>query len=336
MPYFFNPNQPRVPKGQSHGGEWTRDARAPHALTDFSARNRPPVALGQSVRAKQPIVRPGQPLVPGQPILPWFPAPNPDDESSRQNVERELLDRVDQSLKSFAGKIGALLHGFSEDYRKQQIEWALIEFDRLSEGNTKDSNAILQLKARKYDKGEEKIWHYDHIDLATESEVKDSCRRLAKVQKLTDLGAAKAREKGLRGAEFGNSVHKYVDEEIKALKKPDLKSELSFVPVDGADQAKDATSNAEASDPGRRRIEIPKTREEEKKNAPGSIRADVVETVDESTVCLYDIKTGGSRLDFGRMLKIMRHAAGTHRNARRFFVIQVKPSPQPLDYGTAP
>ena len=96
--------------------------------------------------------------------------------------------------------------------------------------------------------------------------------------------------------EYGTKVHKALKDSIDVLDDPNFLAEAS------------AIKSIEAGY-GKR----------------GSIRVDVLENVGDGTVCVYDIKTGKSKLTTARMLEIASHVHSLYTGTKRIRVIETRP-----------
>jgi len=58
---------------------------------------------------------------------------------------------------------------------------------------------------------------------------------------------------------------------------------------------------------------------------PNAIRVDVLERVDDRTVCVYDIKTGSRGLSIARMNEIASNVNVRYPGTHRIVVIETRP-----------
>jgi hypothetical protein len=174
--------------------------------------------------------------------------------------------------------------------------WLLARKDR-------DGTAVFAFKAAKYERTGEKgqpglTW----VGYVKQDELRDVCRRLGKVQKLTDEAVDTVRKDGkYKGpADFGTQVHEEIARAIEKIGDPNFRFEVSVI-----------KSKLEAVRYGE----------------PGSVRMDAYENREDiSTVCVYDPKTGKRGLSFPRMTEL---ADAAHRlfqyDPQHIIVIEVRP-----------
>ena len=164
--------------------------------------------------------------------------------------------------------------------------------------NSRDRTAVLEFYAREFLPGAEKADPAIGNRTLNQEEVDASCPRNGLVQDLTDKAAQKiTREWGTLDPKFyGTRVHKELKDSIEASNDPNLqpeKSVIKSIPADYGDK--------------------------------GSIRIDVFENVGDGTVCVYDIKTGESRLSLARMKEIANNAHSLYPGTKKLLVIEKKP-----------
>jgi hypothetical protein len=166
---------------------------------------------------------------------------------------------------------------------RDAVERALAQYAIGSAANGPGQQTIAEFNARAFVRGE--AGEGVRVRTMTREEVKDVCGRLEEVE-----GYAKeatdnvlTTRPGLPPAVFGTAVYMKVKEEIDKLNNPDFVAEKSFL------------KSKEGIDYGER----------------GSIRIDVFERVqkDQSTVCVYDLKTRTRGLSIPRMTEIATTSA---------------------------
>jgi hypothetical protein len=176
-------------------------------------------------------------------------------------------------------------------------------FTWLSSRNSRDHIAVFGIKAWGYrlDTKEQADWAW--VGYVTRDEVEKACKKLDKVQNLTDDAVEKIRQAGkYKGpADFGTKVHKAIEDRIN-----------NAVPKDPNFVAEKSISKAGA---------------EAGYGEKDSVRVDALENRPKHRmVCVYDPKTGWRGLSFTRTgelpLAIRRH----FKDALSFFVIEVRPS----------
>jgi hypothetical protein len=124
--------------------------------------------------------------------------------------------------------------------------------------------------------------------------------------------------KPLSPQQLGTEVHKQVEEKIKDLKADDrengktnyenLEAELSFAKSDGNDR----------------------------RGAKDTVRLDVYNKVDDKTVCIDDIKTGGKPLSYDRMRELASAVSKKYSGIERIIVTEVRPEGMRRPKRTAP
>lgn len=161
--------------------------------------------------------------------------------------------------------------------------WAL--FRSLSLRNSREQQAVLTFKAREYSRGESGEFSIEQVKMLNRKEVDEACPGLELVQKLTDKATRKAGPKGaytpmLYGTKVHNNLKDAInhptEEDIEAIKYFKLSAEVSIkkTMAEGNQTREQAEQSKAAAERGEKR----------------SIRVDVLEPVNETTVCVYDIK----------------------------------------------
>jgi hypothetical protein len=151
------------------------------------------------------------------------------------------------------------------------------------------------------------------VSSMTREQVSKVCEQFDHVQTLTDAAVDKYEGKGLSRAQFGTAVHTDVKGEIeKPPVKPNFRAEVSIRKF-LLEWQKDAEGEEYIARYGLK----------------NSVRIDVLENVDDDTVCVYDIKTGISRnsgLDDERIMEIARAVKNRYPHIRRIVIVEVRPS----------
>jgi hypothetical protein len=184
-------------------------------------------------------------------------------------------------------------------------------FTWLSSRNGPDGTAVFAFRADDYltkqtPSGQVAV----RVGRLTEEQVNASCPRLNDVQAETNKAAgAVNRADYATPAAYGTAVHLELHKQIKAGIYPDLSSEISIL----------KTLQETGKLPSKPQDE------ETKYGTKGSIRIDVLESPKAETVCVYDIKTGRSRLYPGRTAEIAANVYSRFPNARRIIVIETRP-----------
>jgi hypothetical protein len=218
-----------------------------------------------------------QPVVPGQP---WFAPPNPDEELGRN------LDRLDRVLK---------------DLKEKAISAALDLFTRLSARNDENQHALAVFRAREYPFTEKGILDLESVENLTSEEVKAACKKFEDVQNETDAAATKVNNESilLRDSVYGTKVHLALSEAIRKWADPNVETEYSALKTE-------AETGVKASDQVRQAEEL-RAGKAPHYGQKGTFRVDVYDRDPKTnTICVYDVKTGPSRLTWARMLEIAR------------------------------
>lgn len=168
----------------------------------------------------------------------------------------------------------------------------------LSNRNGPDSTAVLSFRADEFKPGEAPQATPEWVGTRTRDETNAACPRHEEVQSRTDDVADRVRREGnyWSATEYGTKVHTALKKDIEALGDPNFRAEASFIKSEEAGYGK-----------------------------KGSIRVDVLEKVDENTVCVYDIKTGRSGLSPARALEIATNVQLYYQGTTRIIVIETRP-----------
>lgn len=180
------------------------------------------------------------------------------------------------------------------------LEAGTILFTWLSSHNSSQSTTIFDFKASEFapnpsgEVDKPAIW----IGTRTKEEVDALCPRREEVQQMTDAAVAAVRDRGLTltPQQFGTAVHKELQDQIKALRDPNFRAEVSFIKS-----------------------------ELESYGTPGSIRVDVYEKAPKETVCVYDIKTGKSGFTLPRMQEVATNVQYNY-GPQRIILTEIRPA----------
>ena len=360
----YDPTQPRVPSGHSDGGQWTKTpgGGAPaiarrEALVDHSKQE----SWGSYVDGYRPDGSLAEQRVfnrDGSRIVSEFKPPDgPGDWDERHTVV--LSDGTKFTFEN-SGDVQRILDG--EGRAISATEWtedgprpvpigqlagaalalplvvSLSEAEILALGaaavalfsgsraaKNPNRTAVLAFNAKKYQKpetdGNEKR-PVVFVASLTRDEVGKVCDKLRDVQGFTDTAVTEVTTTGnYKGpADFGTKVHKKIADAINDKKNSNFQAEKSMIKsVLEGDRSKSAhdTDNAEEVD----------RKDKVHYGQLGSIRIDAYENIPEqSTVCVYDPKTGRRGLSFPRMNEL---AAAAHRlfgyKPNYIIVIEVRP-----------
>ena len=173
-------------------------------------------------------------------------------------------------------------------------------FSVLSGRDGDGSKAVFAAPASEYVPGDSYDARAMWVGAVGQSELDQICPRNAEVQALANSVAAEVRDSGnyMGEQDFGNKVHKTIEGIVNARRDPDFTAETSHHP------------NPEYTD---------------NYGARGSIRLDVLEKTNVSTVCVYDHKTGKSGSRATRAVDIMNLVQKNFPGTARFIMIEVRP-----------
>ena len=183
---------------------------------------------------------------------------------------------------------------------QKTIEAGLVLYTWLSIRNQLDQQAIISFTAREFRPNSLGDLDLEDVKRLDRDSVNAACPRLGEVQQRTDYAfeTIKRSRGGLPPAEFGTAVHSHLKDQIVSLKDPNFLAEVSYV-----------------------------KNKEENYGKKDSIRIDVLERVDTTTVCVYDIKTGRAGLSVPRMTEIASNVFKAFSGTQRIIVSKIRPKP---------
>jgi hypothetical protein len=338
----YDPNQPRVPAGQSTGGRWVdadgndptgapnrkiiRDTSGEEAWSFYYNQYRPDGSLAEQVVFNRDRSR----------IISEFSQPD----GGESWDERHTVITPDGSKLTFetSGDTQTIYdaegrplsattwteHGPEAQPIVQQaflgaiapavaasIELGLVLLTWLSSRNGPDGTAIFAFRADEYRMPDDDSLPQTamFVGRLSEEEVGRACPKLGIVQEETTKAAAAIdRSDYPTAAEYGTAVHTNLHDQIVDMNEPDLTSEVSLLKTVGETGAPPRPKDYDAHH-----------------GQKGSIRIDVLELTKTDTVCVYDIKTGKSRLYPGRTREIARAVQRRYPGAKTFIVTEVRP-----------
>jgi hypothetical protein len=189
------------------------------------------------------------------------------------------------------------------------LQFAPIVFEKAAEAaiylylywasrNSQQTTAVIEFNAREFLPGALPSDPAIGTRVLNEEEVNASCPRDRLVQAMTDAAAQKVQsQRGtLTPQQSGTRVHAALKDSIDALGDPNLKAEVSAIKSRPANYGE--------------------------KN---SIRMDAFENVGDSTVCVYDIKTGEAKLTLLRMQEIANNAQKLYPGTTKLRIIEKRP-----------
>jgi hypothetical protein len=185
---------------------------------------------------------------------------------------------------------------------RQAVAALFAYFAWRSQRNTPNEKSIIVFKARDYYRDGPRDFDVEGVGTLTKDEVDSVCKRLQRVQALTDYAATRAKPfRGLmRPADYGTLVHKYIKEQIDKLGDQNFRAEISH--IKGREDAQPYA-------------------------AKDTVRVDVFERRDQATVCVYDIKTGRSGLSPARFGEIASSVFSAYGPVQRIIITEVRPTP---------
>ncbi len=161
---------------------------------------------------------------------------------------------------------------------------------------------VIAFNAREYSGAQGKGLELSYVGEQTFEKVRDQCRGMKKVQGQTNSATIDAGDKNKYSspATYGTAVHTILKNKISKDRSGRYLAEKSLL-----------KSNQEG---------------EGVYGRLGTIRIDVLEDAGNGDVCVYDIKTGKSRLIPGRMKEIAENVHKFKKDANRIFVIEIRPT----------
>ena len=294
---MFDPNQPRIPKHHHGGGRWTRGGYG--TLSDLGMLHPPRQDRDNA-----------QPTLADLPHYAWLQDPLQRERPTYDfNSGGSLLPAFDPATAAATAITGWGALNWFRDGISAEEERGWDEYERLSDENDPNRHAAIIYKVGQLRRGRADVLEFDGVERLTRDQVKKLCPKIDDVQSLLNEAARITREEGKYkgGGSFGNRAHFHLENLIKNSQKQDLHldSERSFL----IDAYRD----------------VPRGKKD-------SIRTDVKEkekvetdTDGDETLCFYDAKTGGARLNPSYMRKIANYMLKTRPKAKRFVVIEVRP-----------
>jgi len=273
----YDPNQPRVPAGNSDGGRWT-DA-------------------GGSGWGIDPITTGASATTASQRTGPWL--------RDAGRLAGQSI-RINPAMRSAA----ALYESLKSPPIEYPLDQAVEQYNTIAATDDPYTIPIISARARAFAKGDTdaKIWA--NVREADTDEVSKLCPHYFTVQTQTDIAAfaagpvANYKNPGAHGTD----VHYRLEHQINPAFNPDLVAELSLLkPMAG--------------------VHPDKYEEDQDRGAKNTYRLDIYERVSEELACIYDIKAGKKGLSPRRMSELADSVARRYPKIKRFFVIQVRPSP---------
>jgi len=312
----YDPNQPRVPKGHSDGGQWTSagggsasrtrlaELQPDHTADDSAALD----AFAKASPEELEILRKSLEAAASRTDAAnsRTPATGPARPSSASGLGRGFLPAV---LLGLYEQISDL----SGPDNQVVIEYRL----KADEESRKEVAPNQKFRAQEYsrDKTDKLKLDVGAIRALDRDEVEKMCPRLQHVQELTDkvvswLDQHEPEDK--RGSVFASEAHFLLKDQINGENDPNFMAEVSYYrvvngyrekPIDPEQYGKPAPYGAEFTN-----------------------RLDAYEFIpDKKRVCVYDFKFGTTRWSLRSMLEVARTVNRNFPEAETFVMVQVKP-----------
>jgi hypothetical protein len=294
----YNPNQPRLPKGHAHGGEWTRVGAQEISADSESTHDAPePTVADLGIGAESgrgPMAVNVLPLIAAALAAIRAQGPRAAAAFALREAARNQFGNPGASLGEAPTSGGAgLPRGVAAD---QAVLERFAYFDALSARNNAEQVAVLEFRAGEYGRiGDLPV---TRVKVLSREQVQQFCRHLPIVQEQLDEAVKDVQREypTLRStdpARFGSLVHAMAAIRIKALGRTDLDAEVYW--LDG-----------------------------EPMRGLGSVGLDAQEKPPNTELfCIYDHKTGRAGLSPKRMLVLAAKAYGAGRT--RIVVIETRP-----------
>ena len=260
----YNPNQPRVPAGNSDGGQWTDGNDGEETISHEGDRT-------EGDYEQDTILQEGG---------------GTDGDDAQDTLVHEARLRLRPAPRTVPPAV-------------RNLERALSLYAALSAFNSRDKQAIIEFRAREYQRSEPGSLQLVEARLLSRSEVKDMCEKSPDVQALTDKGAIERDDPSLTASDYGTAVHKYVAQKVNRPLDP----ESIGPPLDPRFRAEKSTLKIAAAVTAETMARLSRG-EDPRHAALDTVRIDVYEDRGNGTVCIYDIKTGHSVLGPGRMSEL--------------------------------
>jgi hypothetical protein len=335
----YDPNQPRVPAGNSDGGQWTDAGIAAGTSADSFRRvihdrtaKQPWKAVVNDFRRDGSLSRQTVVNRDGSAIRSDFSASN----AVTGWDERHTVFKPDGSVTAFAnsGLTQIVVDGHGNIVSNsvwsasgpepeartlpaffetppiphpalRALGAAAALYTWMSSRNSADQTAVLAFRADAYLPGESSkrpaIW----VGQLTRDQVDDACPRHAEVQSITnDAAALIDRGRFPTPTQYGTAIHKWIERSINGP------------PTIPRSPPPDPNFFAEAS--------LRKSKDAGY-GLLGSRRIDVLENTGDRTVCVYDIKTGEAGLHAARAAELASTVQYYYPGTQRIIVTEVRP-----------
>lgn len=184
-----------------------------------------------------------------------------------------------------------------QEAAKRAIEAALAIYAGLTGANRSGQQAVASFNAAEYVPGDPATLTAERVRALERDDVNAACPRFGEVQSYAKEATKRADADGpwFSTQNRGTAIHKDIQNQIRALRDPDFRAEVS------------------ALKSGDSRYGL-----------PGTVRVDVFEHVGNGTTCIYDIKTGDKGLSAARMVELASTATLIYPDTRRIVVTEVR------------
>jgi hypothetical protein len=183
------------------------------------------------------------------------------------------------------------------------LELGMILYVALSARNGPDAQAVAAFNAREYASAGPAS-ELTYVGRLSPAEVQQACPGFPNVQSITNASASHISREGLSPSQYGTKVHTEIRDRIRASEGTDPFPPGYFI--------------AERSF-------LKETVEDVRHGQKDSVRIDVFERPNETTVCIYDIKTGRAGFLPGRMEELARRVRMLYGSTVRFVLTEVRP-----------
>jgi len=180
------------------------------------------------------------------------------------------------------------------------LQLGMILYVALSARNGPDAQAVAVLNAREYT-SEGSSSELTYVGRLSPVEVQQACPGFPNVQSITDASATHVSREGLSPSQYGTKVHTEIRDRILAEDGTAPFPRGYFMPERSFLKEKAANRYGEL----------------------GSVRIDVFEEANRSTICIYDIKTGREGFLPGRMRELASRTRMLYGPAR-FILTEIR------------
>ncbi|RZS88354.1 hypothetical protein EV217_0737 [Phyllobacterium myrsinacearum] len=185
----------------------------------------------------------------------------------------------------------------------------------------KDNNTVpsITFRAHAFDTGSSPQRVFATMKELERDEARKLCPKYTTVQTQTDIAAFAAgpRSTYKSSANYGTAVHTRLERQIRAMEDPDLQAERSYMKYHD-EMPKGSYHHGEVT-----------------RGKADSLRIDVFEKASPKLVCVYDVKTGPTRLSL-RRIKEISYAVAKNFGPFGFTIIEMRPNQKAHKGGARP